>query len=45
MEDDLKNFKMEDDDHNDKPNRNPLFLSSYTTKLDQIQYATLFQPN
>ena len=25
-------------------NRPPLFLSSYTTKLDQIQYATLFQP-
>ena len=31
---------------NHKPqNRIPLFLSSYTTKLDQIQYATLFQPN
>ena len=32
-----------------KPNRNrnrpPLFLSSYTTKLNQIQDATLFQPN
>ena len=28
-----------------KPNRIPLYLSSYTTKLDQIQYATLFQPN
>ena len=26
-------------------NRIPLYLSSYTTKLDQIQYATLFQPN
>ena len=26
-------------------NRIPLFLSSYTTKLDQIQYPTLFQPN
>ena len=28
-------------------NRNSpsLFLSSYSTKLDQIQYATLFQPN
>ena len=26
-------------------NRPSLFLSSYTTKLDQIQYATLFQPN
>ena len=31
--------------HNHKPNPPPLFLSSYTTKLDQIQYATLFQPN
>ena len=32
--------------HNHKTtNRPPLFLSSYTTKLDQIQYATLFQPN
>ena len=31
---------------NHKPqNRPPLYLSSYTTKLDQIQYATLFQPN
>ena len=30
---------------NHKPNRIPLYLSSYTTKLDQIQYATLFQPN
>ena len=32
---------------NHKPNHNrpSLFLSSYTTKLDQIQYATLFQPN
>ena len=32
-----------------KPHQNhsrpSLFLSSYTTKLDQIQYATLFQPN
>ena len=28
-----------------KPNRIPLYLRSYTTKLDQIQYATLFQPN
>ena len=28
-----------------KPNRPLLFLSSYTTNLDQIQYATLFQPN
>ena len=26
-------------------NRIPLYLSSYTTKLDQIQDATLFQPN
>ena len=26
-------------------NRPSLFLSSYTTKLDQIQYATLFRPN
>ena len=31
---------------NYKPqNHLSLFLSSYTTKLDQIQYATLFQPN
>ena len=30
---------------NHKPNRIPLYLSSYTTKLDQIQYAALFQPN
>ena len=26
-------------------NRPQLFLSSYTTKHNQIQYATLFQPN
>ena len=26
-------------------NHKPKPLSSYTTKLDQIQYATLFQPN
>ena len=26
-------------------NRIPLYLSSYTTKVNQIQYATLFQPN
>ena len=31
--------------HNHNHNRLPLYLSSYTTKLDQIQYATLFQPN
>ena len=31
---------------NHKPqNRIPLYLSSYTTKLDQTQYETLFQPN
>ena len=31
--------------HHKPQNRIPLYLSSYTTKLDQIQYATLFQPN
>ena len=31
--------------HKPQPNRIPLYLSSYATKLDQIQYATLFQPN
>ena len=30
--------------HNTTTNHPSLFLSSYTTKLDQIQYATLFQP-
>ena len=30
---------------NQNQNRIPLYLSSYTTKLDQIQYATLFKPN
>ena len=28
-----------------EPNRPSLFLSSYTTKLNQIQDATLVQPN
>ena len=30
---------------NQNHNHPSLYLSSYTTKLDKIQYATLFQPN
>ena len=39
-------FPMQNQNH--KPqnqNRIPLFLSSYLTKLNQIQYAILLQPN
>ena len=38
-------FPLINQNHRNHRNRPPLFLSSYTTKLDQIQYATLFQPN
>ena len=42
----LRNHKPQPQttNHNHKPSVT-FFLSSYTTKLDQIQYATLFQPN
>ena len=38
-------FLCKPQNHKPHQTRPSLFLSSYTTKLDQIQYATLFQPN
>ena len=38
-------FPKKPQPQNHKPKPTPTFLCSYTTKLDQIQYSTLFQPN